>query len=1024
MALMIPPNISAGTAIAAALLTLSFIFLIRLKSKQGKEKQLLPLPPGPPGLPILGSLPFLKPNLHQYFSGLAGTYGPVFSIRLGYKLCVVISSPSAAREILKYQDAAFANRVIPAAILFNYNGSRPDLLWSPYDTHWRIMRKIVVREMLSPTSLEAMAPTRRREIRRTVENLWARAKMGLTVHVREIASLTMLNMMTTMLWGERAAGDCDEKELQQAIKELINLFMEPNVADFFPIVAPLDPQGLGRRVKKLTEWIIKYLEKIVEKKKQKMAVGERRRDVLELLLDLVEIGNPQEPFTMDDLFKLIMGLMEASTDSISTVVEWSMAELLNDPKKMQIAQQELDHVIGKHRVVEESDIPQLHYLSAFVKETLRLHPPAPLLVPHCPSSQCVVGGFSVPAGTTVFVNMWKIQRDPHLWGEDAEEFKPERFLVTGKEMNDFYLRGNDQFCYLPFGAGRRMCVGIALGEKMVIYMLASLLHSFEWRLPENVTLELREKFGTVLIKAEELVVVPAARLDKPELYKPEQELEVRKEKQGKCFERMALTFRPEISAGTGVTALVTFYLTALFLFLLRLKRKKGSEKKQTLPLPPGPHGLPILGSLPFLNPNLHQYFADLARSYGPILSLRLGSKLCVVVSSPSAAREIFKDQDAAFANHATPAATLFYFRGSNLDLLWSAYGPHWRMLRKIAVHEMLGTASIEAVAPLRCRAMRRTVELVCARAKMGAAVDVRETTFLTVLNVMTSMLWGEQVAGSSDGKEFRRAIEGAVDILMAPNVLDFIPVLAPLDPQGLGRRTKKLMVWINKYLEEIVEKKKQKMDLIGGSADTISTAVEWSMAELLSNPEKMRTAQQELDAVVGKHRIVGESDIPQLHYLCAVVKESLRLHPPLPLLIPHCPSTHCVVGGFSVPAGTSVFVNVWVIHRDPHLWGEDAEEFKPERFLETSRQKKDFYLGGKDEFCYLPFGAGRRVCVGTAIGEKMVIYMLASLLHSFEWRLPKGASLELGEKFGAVLRKVEQLFAVPTMRLDTPELYL
>ncbi|KAH0464794.1 hypothetical protein IEQ34_004897 [Dendrobium chrysotoxum] len=522
MALMITPNISVGTAIAAILLTLSltrlFPFLIRLKSKQGKEKQLLPLPPGPHGLPILGSLPFLKPNLHQYFSGLARTYGPVFSIRLGYKLFVVISSPSAAREILKDQDAAFANHVIPAAILFNYKGSRPDLLWASYDTHWRIMRKIVAREMLSPASLEAMVPIRRGEMRRTVENVWAKAKMGVTVHVRDTAFLTMLNMATSMLWGERAAYDCNEKELQRAIKELIGLFMAPNVADFFPVLAPLDPQGFGRRVNKVTEWIIKYLEKIVEKKKQKMAVGERRRDVLEVLLDLVEIGNPQEPFTMDDLFKLIMNLMEASTNTISTVVEWSMAELLSDPTKMRIAQQELDDVIGKHRVVEESDIPQLHYLCAIVKEALRLHPPSPLLIPHSPSSQCVVGGFSVPAGTTVLVNIWKIQRDPHLWGEDAEEFKPERFLATGKEMNDFYLRGNDQFCYFPFGAGRRMCVGFALGEKMVIYMLVSLLHSFDWRLPENVTLELREKFGTVLVMAEELVVAPAARLDKPELY--------------------------------------------------------------------------------------------------------------------------------------------------------------------------------------------------------------------------------------------------------------------------------------------------------------------------------------------------------------------------------------------------------------------------------------------------------------------------------------------------------------------------
>ncbi|KAI0520509.1 hypothetical protein KFK09_007985 [Dendrobium nobile] len=522
MALMFPSNIFVGTAIVTALLTLSltrlFLFLIRLKSKQGKEKQ-LPLPPGPRGLPILGSLSlFGKPNRHHYFSGLAQTYGPILSIRLGYKLYVAVSSPSAAREILKDQDAVFSNHIIPAAVSYNFKDSKPDLFWSPTSNHWRIMRKIVGREMIGPANLDATAPIRRREVRRTVETIWARAKLGLTVSVRETTFLTMLNIMTSKLWGERTASNSDEKQLRQAMSEHVNLFFAPNVADFFPVVAPFDPQGLGRRVKKLTGWIFKYLEKVVEKKKQKMAVGERRRDLLEVLLDIVETVNPQEPFTMDDLFKLVLDIIEGSTDSVSTVVEWSMAELLSEPKKMRIAQQELDDVIGKHRVVEESDIPQLHYVSAIIKEALRLHPPAPFLVPHCPSSQCVVHGFSVPAGTTVIVNIWKIHRDPHFWGEDAEEFKPERFLATEKEMNDLYVRAHDQFYYLPFGAGRRVCVGYAYGEKMAIYMLASLLHSFEWKLPENVTLDLQEKFGTVLIKAQSLVLVPAARLDKPELY--------------------------------------------------------------------------------------------------------------------------------------------------------------------------------------------------------------------------------------------------------------------------------------------------------------------------------------------------------------------------------------------------------------------------------------------------------------------------------------------------------------------------
>ncbi|XP_020590254.1 cytochrome P450 76C2-like [Phalaenopsis equestris] len=521
MVLISTPIISTDKGIAALLalsLAVSFLLFIMLKRKRGNAYQHLPLPPGPYGLPILGSLPFINRNLHHYFAGLARTYGPVLSLRLGSKLCVAISSPSAARQILKDQDVAFANHATPAAARFYFRGSNPNLLLAPYGPLWRTMRKTAVQEMLNAASIEVVAPFRRREMRRTVEELLASARTGAAVDVRETTFKTMLNMMTSMLWGERVASAGEGKEFRRAIEDVVELLMAPNVADFFPVVAALDPQGLGRRVKKLMGWIYKYLDMTVEKKKRMMAGGERRRDVLEALLDLVEMGNPEAPFTLDNAYKLMVDLIGAGTDSTSTTVEWAMAELLSDPTRMQKAHQELDAVVGKHRVVEESDIPQLRYICAVVKETFRLHPAIPLLIPHCPSSQSAIGGYSVPAGTTVFVNVWAIHRDPCLWGKDAEEFRPERFLETGNEKINFYVGGNDQFCYMPFGAGRRACAGTAMGERVVHYMLASLLHSFEWHLPEGASMDSEEEFGTVLRRAGQLIAVPTMRLAKPELY--------------------------------------------------------------------------------------------------------------------------------------------------------------------------------------------------------------------------------------------------------------------------------------------------------------------------------------------------------------------------------------------------------------------------------------------------------------------------------------------------------------------------
>lgn len=170
--------------------------------------------------------------------------------------------------------------------------------------------------------------------------------------------------------------------------------------------------------------------------------------------------------------------------------------------------------------------------------------------------------------------------------------------------------------------------------------------------------------------------------------------------------------------------------------------------------------------------------------------------------------------------------------------------------------------------------------------------------------------------------------------------------------------------------------------------------------------------------VVGKDSIVEENHLSKLPYLYAVMKEVLRLHPAVPLLVPHCPSKTCIVGGYTIPKGTRVLINAWAIHRDPSIWVNPLE-FIPERFMD-SNYKLDFT--GND-FRYFPFGSGRRICAGIAMAERMFLLSLAALVHSFDWKLPEGEKLDLSEKFGIVLKKKIPLVAVPTPRLSNPALY-
>lgn len=202
--------------------------------------------------------------------------------------------------------------------------------------------------------------------------------------------------------------------------------------------------------------------------------------------------------------------------------------------------------------------------------------------------------------------------------------------------------------------------------------------------------------------------------------------------------------------------------------------------------------------------------------------------------------------------------------------------------------------------------------------------------------------------------------------------------------------------------------------MVGGTSTT-SITVEWVMAELMHRPDIDRKARQELAAVVGgPDTVVEESHVPRLWYLRAVIKETLRFHPVVPLLVPRVSSEPCVLGGrYLVPTGAHVVTNVWAIHTDPELWDSPAE-FRPERFLNE---------GGGAEFRYFPFGAGRRRCAGLPLVERMLPLVVATLLHAFEWRVPEGVELDLCETPGIILTKERPVRAVPTPRFSNPDTY-
>ncbi|KAF9613960.1 hypothetical protein IFM89_014025 [Coptis chinensis] len=245
---------------------------------------------------------------------------------------------------------------------------------------------------------------------------------------------------------------------------------------------------------------------------------------------------------------------------------------------------------------------------------------------------------------------------------------------------------------------------------------------------------------------------------------------------------------------------ILFVVITLFIWMT-----KYSAAAMKCQLPPGPRGLPLVGNLPFLDPELHNYFAKLTTIYGPIFKLKLGSKLCVVIGSASTAKEVLKDKDTIFANRNTPSSVVTLTYGAS-DLVWSAYGSHWRTLRLICAQEIFCKKNLDSLnILLRRREIHRMVNFFYSR--IDTPINIAEQMHLTSLNVILSMLWGgtlKTVEMSCTGLEFQKATREAVELMWETNMTDFFPILSRFDIQGVVRRMRRVFLWYDCILESII----------------------------------------------------------------------------------------------------------------------------------------------------------------------------------------------------------------------------
>ncbi|KAL9997318.1 putative cytochrome P450 [Helianthus debilis subsp. tardiflorus] len=289
-----------------------------------------------------------------------------------------------------------------------------------------------------------------------------------------------------------------------------------------------------------------------------------------------------------------------------------------------------------------------------------------------------------------------------------------------------------------------------------------------------------------------------------------------------------------------------------------------------------------------------------------------------------------------------------------------------------------------------------------------------------------------------EGRRFREILDESFVLAGASNIGDYLPLLSWLGVKSLEKKLIKLKekqdVFFQGLIEQVrkskgtedVNKRKTMIELLlslqesepeyytdavirnfvlvllAAGTDTSTGTMEWVMSLLLNHPQVIKKAQNEIDSVIGNNRLVDESDIPNLPYLCCIINETLRLFPAGPLLIPHEASSDCVVGGYNIPCGTMLIINQWAIHHDMKVWNE-PETFKPERF--------EGLEGTRDGFKLLPFGSGRRSCPGEGLAVRMLGMALGSIIQCFDWERTSEELVDMTEGPGLTMPKAIPLVA-------------
>ncbi|XP_030627994.1 cytochrome P450 2J3 [Chanos chanos] len=951
-------------------------------------------PPGPWPLPVLGNI-FTGVDF-KTMDKLAEEYGDVFSLRWGSDKAVFVSGYKMVKEALITQLDSFADR--PAIPLFHevFKGLGVAL---SNGYLWKMQRKF------ANSHLRYFG-----EGKKSIELSIQQEGVFLCEAFKEekgpfdprfILNNAVSNIICSLIFGRRF--DYNDDHFQRILRldaEAIELAgsAQAQLYNAFPGLFRYLP-GPHRKIFANYRIITDFLREEIRTHKEEWDPSDPRDYIDAYLTEMdKKESDPEAGFNIESLVVATLDMFEAGTETSATTIRWGLLFLMRYPDIQKKVQDEIDKVIGQSRQPTLADRPNMPYTDAVIHETQRVGNIVPLGFPKMASKDTTLGGYFIPKGTLLNTNLSSVLKDKNEW-ETPNDFNPGHFLDDqGK------FRRRDAF--LPFSAGKRVCLGEQLARMELFLFFTSILQRFTIVPGPNEELSLEGQLGFTY---------------SPSPYKI-------------CVVSRSMFFKSLFDC-LDIQSCLLF----LFVFLLISDIVKNKYPPN---YPPGPWPLPLLGNV-FISAD-HKTVDKLTEQYGNVLSLRKGSERMVFVSGFKMVKEVLVTQGETFSDR--PVSPLFHetYKGRGLSF---SNGHAWKKQQQFAIGHLKnfgeGKKTLEHHIQQECRFLRESF-----REEQGCPFDPLHKINNAVANVIGTLVFGHR--HEYDDIQFQKLLQMSAESVYLtgsiwhqmfdafPGIMKLLPgphhtiisnyrrlaafLKEKVEKHRLDWNPDEPRDFIDSYLTEI-EKNDQEaqfdednlvwciVDLFEGGTETTTNTLRWMLLYMIKYPDVQEKVQAEIDREIGWSRQPTMADRPNMPYTNAVIHEVHRIGNLAPLNMPRMARKDTTLGGYFLPKGTVVITNLTSVLFDKNEW-ETPHIFNPGHFLDSEgqfRRREAFY----------PFSAGKRQCPGEYLARVELFLLFTTLLQTFTFSPPPGVEPSLESQVGFTQTPLPYKFCASPRRIPT-----